>query len=92
MTRELSGYRIDRRLKLDSENDYAIVFANASGGRKVAAWTTGDAHLVTLDLDTKGAAVFLGVTGNGERFTPKADGGKLMLELGAAPKYVTISK
>jgi hypothetical protein len=90
MTRELSGYRIDHRLKLESEKDYALVLVNASGARKLAAWTTGDTHLATLDLELKGGQPLTGVTGNGERFAPKADGGKLMLELGAAPKYVEL--
>src|SRR6266568_4776243 len=80
LTRELSGYRIVRRLTLESDKDYALVCQTASGGQKLAAWTTGEAHLATLDLGLKDAKVFGGVTGNGERFTPKVTDGKLVLE------------
>jgi hypothetical protein len=92
LTRELSGCRIARRLTLESEKDYALICANAAGGQKLVAWTQGEPHLVTLDPDLKGAKAFAGVTGSGERFTPKVNEGKLVIELGPAPKYVTLGE
>jgi hypothetical protein len=91
MTRELSGYRIVQRLKLESEKDYALVCQNSAGGKKIVAWTMGESHLVTLDVEVKDAKVFSGTTGNGERFTPKVSDRKLVLEIGVAPKYVTVA-
>jgi hypothetical protein len=52
----------------------------------------GEPHLATLDLDIEGAKTFSGTTGSGERFTPKVNEGKLVIELGAAPKYVTLGE
>ncbi len=48
MTRELSGYAIQSRLALTNAEDYALVFTNRTGGRKLAAWTAGRAHSITV--------------------------------------------
>lgn len=48
LTRELSGYSIESRLTLTNAEDFALVFTNTAGERKVAAWTTGKAHLATV--------------------------------------------
>jgi hypothetical protein len=91
MTHELSGYRIAQRLKLESDKDYALICQNTMGSKKVVAWTTGESHLVTLDLPIKDAKVSSGTTMNGDRFTPTVSAGKLTLELGIAPKYVNVA-
>jgi hypothetical protein len=91
MTRELSGYRIAQRLKPESDKDYALVCQSSSGATKVVAWTTGESHLATLDVEIKDPKVFSGTVANGDRFTPKLSDGKLMLEVGPSPKYVTVS-
>jgi hypothetical protein len=50
MTRELSGYRIARRLKTASEDDYVLRCVNKAGQEKLTAWTLGDPHALDLDL------------------------------------------
>jgi len=48
LTRELSGYQIARRLELGNEQDFVLVLTNASKDEKLAAWTTGETHQVTV--------------------------------------------
>src|SRR6185295_15363371 len=50
LTRELSGYRIARRHETGNEKDFVLVLTNGSGNSKLAAWTMGDSHSVTLRL------------------------------------------
>jgi hypothetical protein len=90
LTRELSGYRVVRRLALPSNDDYVLLCQNPAGSQKLAAWTLGEPHPLSLEIrltsETKPAAV----SGNGERLTPKIESDRLSLALGSAPQYVTL--
>jgi hypothetical protein len=92
LTRELSGYRVVRRLALPSEKDYALLCQNPAGGQKLAAWTLGEPHPVSLAISLEGETKPTAVSGNGEPLTPKIESGRLSLELAAAPQYVTLGK
>jgi hypothetical protein len=48
MTRELKGYKYQRRLELPHRDEYALVFKSSQGDRKIAAWTTGASHDVEV--------------------------------------------
>jgi hypothetical protein len=48
MTSELSGCRLEQRLPGLAESDFVLMFANAAGARKTAAWTLAAPHLVRL--------------------------------------------
>lgn len=50
LTRELNGYALESRLTLTNAEDYALVFTNRAGERKLAAWTTGKPHSATVRL------------------------------------------
>lgn len=69
LTRELSGYRVVRRLPLADDKDYALLCVNGEGKQKLAAWTLKEAHAVKLSAGSK----------------------DWQLDLGAAPRYVTVS-
>ena len=86
-TQELTGYRISHRQALESDQDYVLVCTNSSGKQKIAAWTTGDPHEVTVSLpgERKGLA---GVLGNGERYAPKLESGRWTLGLSAEPRFL----
>ena len=89
LTRELAGYRIVRRVGAGGDKDFVLLLADGAGRRKLAAWTLGKPHAVSLDrLAPEGKAT--GITLGGEPFTPKVVGKKLVLHLGAAPKYMTL--
>jgi len=92
LTRELSGYRVASRLALPSDKDYVLLCTNPAGGQKLAAWTLGEPHPASLDIELRGAAKLTGVAGNGEAFAPKIELGRLLLELTSAPQYVTLGK
>jgi len=49
MVKELAGYRYVDKLDVGSSQDYALIFANAAGGRKVVAWTVPQGRDVSQD-------------------------------------------
>jgi hypothetical protein len=89
LTRELSGYRIVRRLDAGSDQDYVLLLADGGHRRKLAAWTQGKPHTVTLAGLTPIGKVS-GTTMTGASFIPTVAGKKLVLELTEAPKYVAL--
>lgn len=89
LTRELGGYRIARRLSLESEQDFVLVSTNSAGKQKLAAWTLGEPH--TVSIATSGELARAGGTlGNGESFAPKMESGGCELELTVAPRYLAL--
>jgi polysaccharide biosynthesis protein PslG len=58
MVRELDGYKLERRVDLGDDKDYALVFASGKK-QKVVAWTTAAPHTLTLKLTGKKVAVGL---------------------------------
>jgi hypothetical protein len=88
-TRELTGYRITRRLLAQNENDYLIVLSASDGNKKLAAWTTRESHTVTIKLSGN-VHDLNGLTSNGERFTPTLDANQCTLELNTAPKFLSL--
>ena len=90
LTRELTGYRIARRLSLASDQDYVLSCTNAAGDIKLAAWTLGEPHTITLDKEMAGSREVRVVDSQGKLQTAKNQEGKLGLDLVAGPKYVTI--
>ena len=92
LTHELSGHRIARRVSLPSDKDYVLLCANQAGGQKLAAWTLGEPHEVSLEINLRGEDNLKTVNGNGEASTANTDSGRLILELKSAPQYVTLGK
>ena len=88
MTEQLAGFHIDRQLKTD-KIDYVLLCKNDSGNFKVAVWTTGEPHPVSVEVPPKFARHASGVTGTGEHFPPHMEGSQLTIELEALPKYVS---
>jgi hypothetical protein len=88
-THELSGYRVERRLALEKESDYVLVLIGPEGKRKLACWTAGEPHAVSIKL-TGDIHQVVGITAKGERFSPQLSGNESGLELDGAPKYLTI--
>jgi len=93
LTKELAGYRIERRIHTASEKDYVLLCTKGSPeSDKLAAWTLGEPHPITLDLDTKQKQTFAAVKGNnGKAITVNADSGHLSLELETAPLYLALA-
>lgn len=90
LTGELSGYRVLRRLKLASEQDYALLLANGAEQKKLAAWTLSEPHTISLRLSEPAPASVTAVRYLGGHFTVQPLGGQLQLELSAGPQYITL--
>jgi hypothetical protein len=87
LTRELSGYGIEKRLTTGSTNDWVLLFGKGTE-RKLAAWTTGESHVTTV-----GALGFRSansVSGDGKPRDASLVNGSLSLTLSALPQYVTL--
>ena len=50
LTHELAGYHLERRMAWQSDDDYVLLFGNSAGEGKIAAWTTGQSHTITLEI------------------------------------------
>jgi hypothetical protein len=46
--RELNGFRLERRVRTNSSNDYLLLFRDTARREKLVAWTTASAHDVAL--------------------------------------------
>jgi hypothetical protein len=91
LTRELTGYKIERRLQAGNpDTDYVLLCTNAAGDQKLAAWTLSPSALVPLPV-TDSAQAMKVVAGDGRRFEVKPGEDGLVLELGPAPLYVTVA-
>jgi polysaccharide biosynthesis protein PslG len=90
LTRELDGYRVSRRLDAGTDQDYVLLLTNGAGRGKLAAWTLGKPHAVTVDADLGTSGKVAGTTTTGEPFTPKVADKKLVLDLDAGPQYVAL--
>ncbi len=91
LTREFSGYHVSSRYNDNNTADVILIMKNTGDSVKVAAWTTGPSHQVTLPLSAlslSGAAKSIHwidcVSDTGS--TQVVSGG-ITVELTAAPKY-----
>jgi polysaccharide biosynthesis protein PslG len=90
MTRQLSGYRIRRRLTVGTQQDFVLECANVAGERKLAAWTIGEPHPLIVEVSGARAADIKAVTGQGADAPVQFQSGRLTLELTTAPQYVAL--
>jgi hypothetical protein len=69
-----------------------LLCTNPAGGQKLAAWTLGEPHPVSLGIDLKGGTKPTAVSGKGEPLTLKDESGRLWLALAALPQYVSLGE
>jgi len=91
LTRELSGYRVARRIETGSTNDFVLALTNRTGATKLAAWTT-TTNNYSVEFDS-GVAIQSATAVNisGEPAAVSANGSRVKIELGPGPKYVSIT-
>jgi hypothetical protein len=92
LTRELSGYRLARRIALPGDKDYVLLCTNPAAGQKLAAWTLGEPHAVSLEISLKGGTKPTAVSGKGDPLTLKLEPGRLWLDLASLPHYVSLGE
>jgi len=87
LTRELSGYRVEKRLASSSTNDFVFLLSKGAE-RKLAVWTTGESHAAAIDgLNFKSAS---SISSDGTSADVKLTLGSLSVTLGPLPQYVTL--
>ncbi len=87
MTRELSGFRIEKRLATDSLSDWVLLLSRGPE-RKLAAWTTEESHPATIaGLNVSTATA---VAGDGTTAAVRPMSGTLSLTLEPLPTYVIL--
>ena len=84
LTTELDGYSFANRMSVTSPEDYLLLFKKGDSYR-MAAWTVGDAHSISLPLDVKQVEI---VSRSGERSKAEVTDGKLELKLTNSPQYI----
>jgi hypothetical protein len=94
---QLGGYHYVRRLESDSKLDYALVFKNRAGDRKMVAWTSpppqgapDEAQEHDVAVDVLKAPSFEVVSHTGEARKAMVTVGSIRLALSGAPQYVTV--
>lgn len=92
LTRQLSGYRVTNRLAQTNDQDYVLLCADTAGQRKLAAWTLGAPHIVSLEISTGTSDKLTGVKSNGESLAPKTENGRLVLDLTPSPEYIALGR
>jgi len=90
MTRQLAGCRIVRRVPTPDAGDYVLWCESAAGARRLAAWTTGQAHDAAIDLGPASGEGVSAVTGRGDPAAVRWADGRLHLTLTAEPQYVAL--
>lgn len=92
LTRELAGYRVARCHELGRDDDYVLVLTDSGKNSKLAAWTTGAPHRITLKLASKRTRVLPVMMGDGRATESRSHKGFLTLDLTLLPHYVTLGK
>ena len=88
LTRELTGYRIVKRLETADAQDFVLVLANPAGRQKICAWTTGPEHELLLDPEPIGKAPAKTVNWKGETASVEMAGPQLKVQVEIHPQYV----
>ena len=92
LARQLTGYRIARRLEASHPEAWVLVCTNAAGGQKLAAWTTGQPRQITLELKGLAPAEVEAVDLTGQPLAPQVEPGQLRLALQPGPQYITLKR
>jgi hypothetical protein len=74
LTRELSGFHLEKRIPLPGDKDHALLFKNDAGKAKIAAWTLAAPHEVKVPLAAKD--VSLNLTADPQYFAIEAAAGR----------------
>ena len=92
LTRELAGFAIRNRLPAGGTNDFVLVLTNAVGGTKLAAWTLGAPHAITLPLPAAAAKEISVVDGGGQAGAIEIKDSRVALSISGMPRYVTLGR
>jgi hypothetical protein len=90
LARELAGFSIGNRYQTASKDDFVLMMTNSLGETKLAAWTVGEPHLVTLRLQPSPAKDIQIVNNEGQESKIEIKDDRFALPLGSGPSYVIL--
>lgn len=90
VTRQLAGFRIQKRLDLGSAKDWALVWVNLKGQRKLSAWTTSDPHPCKLEPAMAAVARKPATTLQGKEVAIETEGPAAVLNLTGSPLIIEL--
>jgi hypothetical protein len=90
LTRELTGYRIVRRLEAGNPAAHVLLLANGAGQQKLAAWNLTEEAAASVEIGAHKAGEIAAVNGKGEPLGVNVEQGRLQLALTGLPQYVTL--
>ena len=98
MVKELSGYRIDKRIPTENDRDFVLRFVNDKGFVKLVAWTAPPRmespdkiqnHVVDIEVNQPNATLPM-VDIHGYESSIEIKEGKIRLPLSGSPIYIAI--
>jgi beta-xylosidase len=90
LNQQLEGYKLSRRIRLENENDFLLLFQDESGNSRISAWTTDKPHKVLLkELSFYGENI-TALDGYGNPIHAIFESNKLKLDLNGLPQYLDI--
>ncbi|MBI5008701.1 MAG: cellulase family glycosylhydrolase [Bacteroidia bacterium] len=87
---QLRGFTLLKRISLNNENDFALIFMDENGRTKMAAWTTEDPHSVILENNIPEATRSITADWRGGEMKVKTEGNRLILDLSEYPQYIAL--
>ena len=90
LTHELAGGRLERRFDTGNTNDFVLIFRDRRRQTKLAAWTIGAAHQVSLKWSKTSAKEFSFVNGAGQPGKLENENGRILIPLDGDPKYIDL--
>lgn len=87
---QLNGFTLLKRIALNNENDFALIFRDDNGKTKIVAWTTEEPHTVILENGVPEAGRSIAIGWMGGEMKIKTDGDRLVFELSEYPQYIAL--
>lgn len=88
MNKQLKGFTFLRRIKLKSDNDFALLFKNDIGAYKIIAWTMVQSHRIMMDDIIPKVTGITDRDGKGNILNLMTDKGRLVIDLNEFPQYI----
>ena len=90
LTRELSGYRVVKRIELENEKDYLLLCEKGGPPAKLVCWTIGDPHPVKVTMRAIDSSKLTGLRADGATTSVSIQGNQLTIEVTTMPQFVTL--
>ena len=90
LTQELNGYRVVKRIELESESDYLLLCEKSGQPSKLVCWTLSDPHPLKIATHTIDSPKLTGLRADGASSSISIQGNQLNLEVTFMPQFITL--